>query len=79
MRITSGMNSQTGGKPIKGWSSAWGLGEEQTVFHRIIPVLYEMLHRTSEFAGYCEQGNEPSGSTKGWEIFGQMSDCWLLK
>jgi hypothetical protein len=29
---------------------------------------YEMLHRASELAGFCEHGNEPSGSIKGREF-----------
>jgi hypothetical protein len=29
--------------------------------------------------GYCEHGNEPSGSIKCWEIFEQLSVWWLLK
>jgi hypothetical protein len=30
-------------------------------------------------AGYCEHGNEPSGSVKGGEFLNWLSDCQLLK
>jgi hypothetical protein len=30
-------------------------------------------------AGSCEDGNEPSGSIKGGEFLGYLSDCQLLK
>jgi len=29
---------------------------------------YEMLHRASDLAGFCEHGNEPSDSIKGGEF-----------
>jgi hypothetical protein len=29
-------------------------------------------------AGYCEHGNEPSGSSKGEEFLDKLSDCQLL-
>jgi hypothetical protein len=34
-----------------------------------------MLHRASELAGFCEHGNEPSGSIKGGEFLDELSDC----
>jgi hypothetical protein len=30
-------------------------------------------------AGSCEHGNEPSGTVKGGEFRGQLSNCQLLK
>jgi hypothetical protein len=33
-----------------------------------------MLHRASEWAVWCEHGNEPSGSIKGEDILDQVSD-----
>jgi hypothetical protein len=30
-------------------------------------------------AGFCENGNEPSGSIKGREFLDYLSDCQLLK
>jgi hypothetical protein len=30
-------------------------------------------------AGFCEHGNEPSGSIKGWEFLDQLSNYKLLK
>jgi hypothetical protein len=33
-----------------------------------------MLHRVLELAGFCGNGNEPSGSIKGWEFLDQLSD-----
>jgi hypothetical protein len=32
-----------------------------------------MLHEASELAGYCEHGNEPSGSIKGREFPDKLS------
>jgi hypothetical protein len=29
--------------------------------------------------GYCEHGNELSGSIKCREFFDKLSDCWLLR
>jgi hypothetical protein len=28
--------------------------------------------------GCCEHDNEPSGSTKHWEILEYLKDCWLV-
>jgi hypothetical protein len=30
-------------------------------------------------AGFCEHGNEPSGSIKGGEFLDQLNEYWLLK
>jgi hypothetical protein len=30
-------------------------------------------------SGFCEHGNEPSGSIKGGEFLDQLNDCQLLK
>jgi hypothetical protein len=44
----------------KWWFSSLGLGLELTIPHcKKKTVCYEMLHRTSEFAGVCEHSNEP--------------------
>jgi len=47
------------GQPIKGGPPVWGLGDGLTTLHRKRPACYEMLHRTSEFAGSCEHDNKP--------------------
>jgi hypothetical protein len=47
---------------------AWGLDEELPTPHHNTPACYEMLHGVSDLMGYCEQGNEPSGSIKGGEF-----------
>jgi hypothetical protein len=33
-----------------------------------------MLHKTSELAGFCEDGDEISGSVKGEGFFDKLSD-----
>jgi hypothetical protein len=30
-------------------------------------------------AGFCEHGDEPSGSIRKWDIFDKLSDSHLLK
>jgi hypothetical protein len=30
-------------------------------------------------AGFCEHGNDPSGSIKGEEFLDYLSDCWSFK
>jgi hypothetical protein len=51
----------------KGWSSSLGVGRgankpspQKTNFNEILGI----------DAGSCKHGNEPSGSTKGWEFLG---------
>jgi hypothetical protein len=57
------VNSQQGrGTPVR------VLGRELTTPHHKKTASYEIFHRASDLAGYCEHGNEPSGSMKGGEF-----------
>jgi hypothetical protein len=47
----------------------WGLGAGLTNLRCKKPACYEMLHRASHLAGFCEHGNEPSCCMKGGEEF----------
>jgi hypothetical protein len=60
------LNKQS--QPTRGGPPAWGLGEGLTTPHHKNPSCYEMLHRSLDFAGYCEHGGEPLASIKGGEF-----------
>jgi len=51
----------------------WELGRGPTTHHER-PVCYEYFHRASGLAGFCEDGNKPSGSIKD-EFLDWCSDC----
>jgi len=61
-------------QPTKGGPTAWGLGEGLTTPHCKKTAHYEMLHRTSDFAGHCEHDDEHLGSIKGGEFLDWLSD-----
>jgi hypothetical protein len=48
-----------------GWPSSLRVGRW---VHNSCNARYEMLHRASELAGFCEHGNELSGSIKDGEF-----------
>jgi hypothetical protein len=48
---------------------AWEVGGGLTTSHRTRPAYYEMLHKASVLAVFCEHGNEHSDSVKGGEFF----------
>jgi hypothetical protein len=53
-------------------SSSLGVGDRLTTSHCKMTACYEMLHRVSQFVGFCEHGNEPSGWRISWLAW------WLL-
>jgi hypothetical protein len=57
--------------------SAWGMDDGLKTL-TLKRACYELIHRSSELARSCEDGNEPSGYVKGVKFLEWLSDCQLL-
>jgi hypothetical protein len=42
-------------------------------------IFYEVIRFVGLVLGFCEEGNEPSGSVKYWGILEKVAYCGLLK
>jgi len=58
------------GQLIRGCPPPWGLGQGLTTSCRKRTACCEMLYRSFDLAGFCEHGNELSGSKEGGEYLG---------
>jgi hypothetical protein len=59
---------------------AWGLEYRlKTPSHNKKIACYETIYGTSELVGFCEHGNEPTGSIRGGVFLDYLSDSQLLK
>jgi hypothetical protein len=67
-RVAANVQINSCGQLTRGSPPVWGLCKGLTTANHKKSAFYEMLHRASEVADFCEHNTAPSGSKKGGEF-----------